>query len=307
VSPAAVTVDDLVVTYDEVRAVDQLSFEVATGSVTAVLGPNGAGKTSTIETCEGFRRPTRGTVRVLGLDPARDGRELRPRVGVMLQSGGAWPGVRALEMLRHIAALHADPLDVGALAERLGLGTCGTTPYRRLSGGQRQRLALGMAVVGRPELVFLDEPTAGLDPQARRDTWDLMRQLREAGVTVVLTTHYMEEAERLADTVHVIDAGRLVASGSPTQLTTRGAENTVRFWAAPGLDVDSLTAALPRGTTVEEPAPGSYVVRGAVDPHLLAALTAWCADNDVLTEGLAVERRTLEDVFLDLTGRELRS
>lgn len=307
VDAPAVVVDGLVVTYGDVCAVDHLSLDVAAGSITAVLGPNGAGKTTTIEACEGFRRPEFGSVRVLGRDPLRDGRWLRPRVGVMLQAGGVWSGVRALEMLKHIAALHAHPLDVDVLAERLGLQSCGRTPYRRLSGGEQQRLALAMAVVGRPELVFLDEPTAGLDPQARHDTWQLVRDLRDAGVTVVLTTHYMEEAERLADAVHVVDAGRLVASGSPSQLTARGAENTVRFWAAPGLDVHSLAGGLPAGSRVEEPTTGSYVVRGHVDPHLLAALTAWCAEHDVLTEGLAVERRTLEDVFLELTGRGLRS
>jgi ABC-2 type transport system ATP-binding protein len=167
----AVLVDGLVMTYGDVRAVDALELEVASGTVTAILGPNGAGKTTTIETCEGYRRPQRGSVRVLGLDPLRDARRLRPRVGVMLQSGGAWSGVRAGEMLRHLAAMHAHPLDVDLLMERLGLDSCGRTPYRRLSGGQRQRLGLAMAVVGRPELVFLDEPTAGLDPQARHSTW----------------------------------------------------------------------------------------------------------------------------------------
>ncbi len=303
----AVEVDDLVVDYAGVRAVDHVSFTVERGSITAVLGPNGAGKTSTIETCEGFRRPTTGRASVLGHDPVRDGRWLRPRIGVMLQGGGAWSGVRAVEMLRHVARLHAHPLDVDELAQRLGLDTCGRTPYRRLSGGQQQRLGLAMAVVGRPELVFLDEPTAGLDPQTRRETWQLVHELRDAGVTVVLTTHYMEEAERLADSVQVIDAGRLVATGSPSELTTRGAEHTVRFWASAGLDVGALAAALPDGSQVEEPAAGSYVVRGRVDPQLLAALTGWLAARDVLAEGLAVERRSLEDVFLELTGRELRS
>ena len=147
----------------------------------------------------------------------------------MLQSGGAWSGVRAMEMLRHIAALHAHPLDVDTLVERLGLDDCGRTPYRRLSGGQQQRLALAMAVVGRPELVFVDEPTAGMDPQARRDTWDLLEELRADGVTVVLTTHYMDEAERLADQVHIIDHGRLIASGSPLELTRGGTAATIRL------------------------------------------------------------------------------
>src|SRR5664279_5645651 len=208
--------------YGDTLAVDRLSLEVARGSVTAVLGPNGAGKTTTLETCEGYRRPQRGTVRVLGLDPQAQRRALLPRIGVMLQSGGAWSGVRAEEMLRHVAALHAHPLAVPMLVERLGLESCGRTPYRRLSGGQQQRLALARAVVGRPELVFVDEPTAGMDPQARHNTWELLDELRRDGVTIVLTTHYMDEAERLADQIHVIDRGRLVVSGAPFELTRGG-------------------------------------------------------------------------------------
>ncbi|MGI8985220.1 MAG: ABC transporter ATP-binding protein [Nocardioidaceae bacterium] len=302
----AVLVDGLVMTYGEVIAVDRLDLEVAEGTVTAVLGPNGAGKTTTVETCEGYRRPQAGTVRVLGLDPRRERRRLGSRVGVMLQNGGSWSGVRAAEMLRHIAALHAHPLDVSLLIERLGLGSCGRTPYRRLSGGQQQRLGLAMAVVGRPELVFLDEPTAGLDPQARHNAWDLVRELRDGGVTVVLTTHYMDEVEHLADQVHVIDHGRLVASGSPATLAARGSENTIRLRARPGLDLAALVRALPAGAHAQEVAPGSYVVSGKVDPQALATLTAWCAAEGLLPESLHVERRTLEDVFLDLTGRELR-
>jgi ABC-2 type transport system ATP-binding protein len=209
-------------TYGDVVAVDGLDLVIERGTITSVLGPNGAGKTTTLETCEGYRRPQAGTVRVLGLDPVRQRRRLLPRIGVMLQQGGAWSGVHAMEMLRHVASLHAHPLDVDALGERLGLGPCGRTPYRRLSGGQQQRLGLAMAVVGRPELVFVDEPTAGLDPQARHTTWDLLRDLRTAGVTVVLTTHYIEEAERLADSVHIIDRGRLVMSGTPAELTDDG-------------------------------------------------------------------------------------
>ena len=209
-------------TYGDVVAVDGLDLVIERGTITSVLGPNGAGKTTTLETCEGYRRPQAGSVRVLGLDPVAQRRQLLPRIGVMLQQGGAWSGVHAMEMLRHVASLHAHPLDVDALGERLGLGPCGRTPYRRLSGGQQQRLGLAMAVVGRPELVFVDEPTAGLDPQARHTTWDLLRELRTAGVTVVLTTHYIEEAERLADSVHIIDRGRLVMSGTPAELTDDG-------------------------------------------------------------------------------------
>lgn len=292
--------------YGTTTAVDGLSLDVPEGSITAVLGPNGAGKTTTVETCEGFRVPQSGSVRVLGLDPRGDAVRLRPRVGVMLQSGGAWTGSRATEMLRHMASLHAHPLDPDALADRLGLGSCGRTPYRRLSGGQQQRLSLAMAVVGRPELLFLDEPTAGLDPQARRATWELLAELRGAGVTVVLTTHFMDEAEQLSDLVHVVDAGTVIASGSPAELTAAGARGTIRFAARAGLDVVALMEALPHDTKVEEVEAGRYVLTGAIDPRLLAELTRWCADHDVLTESVLVERQSLEDRFLDLTGRTLR-
>ncbi|MGJ9412457.1 ABC transporter ATP-binding protein [Aeromicrobium sp. CF4.19] len=302
----AVEVRDLVMRYGGVTAVDGLSLDVPAGTITAILGPNGAGKTTTVETCEGFRPVQAGTVRVLGLDPRADATTLRPQVGVMLQSGGAWTGVRAGEMLRHMASLHAHPLDVDLLVERLGLGSCGRTPYRRLSGGQQQRLGLAMAVVGRPALVFLDEPTAGLDPQARRATWDLLDELRASGVTVVLTTHFMDEAEALSDLVHIVDAGRVIASGTPAQLAEAGAQGTIRFSARPGLDVGGLMQALPDGTKADEAEPGRYVVTGDVDPALLATVTAWCAAESVLAESVLVERQTLEDRFLDLTGRRLR-
>lgn len=286
---------------------DGLDLSVPQGTVTAVLGPNGAGKTTTVETCEGYRRPDAGTVRVLGLDPVSQAALLRPRIGVMLQSGGVYPGARAEEMLRHMAALHAQPLDVDSLSEALGLDSCGRTPYRRLSGGQQQRLALAMAIVGRPELVFLDEPSAGLDPQGRRATWDLVRELRGDGVTVVLTTHHMDEAEELADDVVIIDGGRVVAQGSPERLCRGGAENSLRFTGRPGLDLASLLKALPDNTAAAELVPGGYRVTGTVDPQMLATVTSWCAQNGVMPDRISVERRTLEDVFLELTGKELRS
>ncbi|MEU9604296.1 ABC transporter ATP-binding protein [Streptomyces sp. NPDC048057] len=305
-SEPAVRIQGLVKRYGSKTAVNGLDLHVPRGQVTAVLGPNGAGKTTTIETCEGYRRPDAGTVRVLGLDPVADSARLRPRVGVMLQSGGVYSGARADEMLRHVAKLHADPLDVDELVERLGLGDCGRTTYRRLSGGQQQRLSLAMAVVGRPELVFLDEPTAGLDPQARRATWQLVRELRADGVSTVLTTHFMDEAEELADDVAIIDAGRVIAQGSPDQLCRGGAENTLRFTGRPGLDVGSLLKALPDGAEASEPLPGTYRITGDVGPQMLATVTSWCAQHGVMPDGIAVERHTLEDVFLELTGRELR-
>ena len=294
-------------TYGAKTAVDGLSLTVETGSVTAILGPNGAGKTTTVETCEGYRRAQAGRVRVLGLDPVRQHAALAPRLGVMLQSGGAWNGVRAEEMLRYVASLHRNPLPVDALVERLGLETCGTTRYRRLSGGQQQRLGLAMALVGRPELVFLDEPTAGLDPQARRTTWELVEELRADGVTVVLTTHYMDEAERLASYVYVVDQGRVITSGTPQELTSAGSHNTISFQAPAGLDTAPLLSTLPPDCRVTESPSGSYRVDGLVNPQVLAAVTAWCAKLDVMPERLTVARSTLEDVFLELTGRELRS
>lgn len=306
VSQHAVEVVDLKMRYGTTTAVDGLSLSVEAGTVTAILGPNGAGKTTTIETCEGFRVPQSGSVRVLGLDPILDAKKLRPRVGVMLQSGGAWSGSRAHEMLRHMASLHAHPLDVDLLIERLGMHNYGRTPYRRLSGGQQQRLSLAMAIVGRPDVLFLDEPTAGLDPQARRATWDLISELRGHGVTTVLTTHFMDEAEALSDHVHIVDAGRLIASGTVAELAVAGADDTIRFTATPGLDVTALMAALPLDTKVTEPASGSYVVTGTIDPGLVAAITGWLAQHEVLAGTMHIKRQTLEDRFLDLTGRTLR-
>jgi ABC-2 type transport system ATP-binding protein len=302
----AVEAVGLVKRYGRTTAVDGLDLTVDRNTVTAVLGPNGAGKTTTIEACEGYRAPDAGRLRVLGLDPVADAAALRPRIGVMLQDGGVYPGVRAAEMLHHMARLHAHPLDPDTLAERLGLASCGRTPYRRLSGGQRQRLSLAMAVIGRPELVFLDEPTAGLDPQARHATWELIAELRADGVTVVLTTHHMEEAEHLADEVAIVDAGRVIAHGSPGDLCRGGAADVLRFSGRPGLDLVSLRQALPAGSEAGEPSPGNYRITGDVGPRLLATVTAWCAQHGVLADRITTQRHTLEDVFLELTGKELR-
>jgi ABC-2 type transport system ATP-binding protein len=308
VTEDAVRIDGLIKTYAGRRAVDRLSLTMARGQVFALLGPNGAGKTTTIEICEGFRTPDSGTVRVLGLDPVREGSVLRPRVGVMLQDGvGGYTAARATELLELFASYAAHPRHPAELLERVGLADAAQTPVKRLSGGQRQRLSLALALVGRPELVFLDEPTAGMDPHARRGTWALIEQLRADGVSVVLTTHFLDEAEELADVVAVIDRGRLVASGTPAELTRSGVEGQIRFRARSGLRLSSLLDALPIGTKASEESPGRYLVAGEVTPQLLATLTAWCAGQDVLAEELAVERRSLEDVFLELTGRELRA
>ena len=300
-------VSGLVMRYGEKVAVDDLDLVVERHTITAVLGPNGAGKTTTLETCEGYRKPHQGYVSVLGLDPQRQRRDLLPRIGVMLQDGGAWSGVRAMEMLGHIARLHAHPLDVDALGERLGLGDCGRTPYRRLSGGQQQRLKLAMAVVGRPELVFVDEPTAGMDPAARRTTWELLQEMRADGVTVVLTTHHMDEAERLADQIHIIDQGRMIASGTPLELT-RGGTSTIRLVVTkpfPEGSPESLREALGRRLDVRTISEVSLLITGPADSTTLATVSAWCEHNGVLPESLQLGQRNLEDVFLEITGREL--
>ncbi len=321
----ALEVRGLLKRYSGRPVVDGVDLSAERGQVTAVLGPNGAGKSTTVECCEGLRAPDGGTVRVLGLDPVRDAAQVRPRVGVMLQDGGLPSGVRALEILRHVATMYARPRDVAELVDRLGIGSFARTTVRRLSGGQRQRLALATALVGRPELVFLDEPSAGLDPQARRAVWDLVDELRTDGVAVVLTTHLMDEAQELADHVVVLDRGAVIASGTVPELLDHDGDHTLTFRAAAGLDVEALgdaLAAVPASAVsasavpasarpsspvpVHEVAPGRYTVAGAADPARVAALASWCAERGVLVTHLDIGSRTLEDVFLDLTGRSLR-
>jgi ABC-2 type transport system ATP-binding protein len=292
--------------FGSTTAVDGLDLDVQRAEVLALLGPNGAGKTTTIEMCEGFTRPDSGTIEVLGLDPIADNAQLRERIGVMLQGGGGYPAARAREMLDLVAAYSANPLDPAWLMDTLGLTESARTTYRRLSGGQQQRLALACAVVGRPELVFLDEPTAGMDAHARIVVWELIDGLRRDGVTVVLTTHQLTEAEQLADRLVIIDHGAAVAAGTPAELMGRGAENQLRFSAPPKLDLSLLISALPEDYRTVETTPGEYLVEGHIDPQVLATVTAWCARLDVLATDMRVEQRSLENVFLDLTGRELR-
>ena len=294
--------------FGSTTAVAGLDLHMPRGEVLALLGPNGAGKTTTVEICEGFQHADGGEVRVLGLDPRTRSEQLRPRIGVMPQGGGAYPGVRATEMLRLIATCAANPLNPQWLLDVLGLGSVGRTPYKRLSGGQQQRLSLACALVGRPELVFLDEPTAGMDPQARRLVWDLVKALRRDGVSVLLTTHLMDEAEALADRVVSGDRGRAVADGTTAELTApEDGQQELRFRSQPGLELDLLLAALPEHYEATEVSPGDYLVRGTIDPQVVSTVTAWCAQTGVLARELRVCQRSLEDVFLDLTGRQLRA
>jgi len=306
-SPTPVRLRGVSKRYGSTLAVSDLDLDVQRAEVLALLGPNGAGKTTTVEMCEGFVRPDAGTVEVLGLDPITDNARVRERIGVMLQGGGGYPAARAAEMLDLVAAYAARPLDPAWLLDTLGLTDAAKTTYRRLSGGQQQRLALACAIVGRPELVFLDEPTAGMDAHARLVVWELIDGLRRDGVTVVLTTHQLKEAEELADRIVIIDHGSTVAAGTPAELMRDGAEDQLRFTAPRKLDLSLLLAALPEGYRASEQAPGEYLVEGTVDPQVLATVTAWCARLNILATDLRVEQRSLEDVFLDLTGKELRS
>lgn len=300
----AVVVSRLVKRYNGRAVVNSMDLQARRGAVTAVLGPNGAGKTTTLEICEGLRTADGGSVEVLGREPGD--RSLRSRVGVMLQDSGVYGSVTPREAIRHAAALYRDSHRAGDLIEALGLSEVAAVPTRRLSGGQRQRLGVALAIVGRPELVFLDEPSAGLDPQSRRAVWDLIRRLRTAGVAVVLTTHYLEEAEQLADHVVIVDNGRTIAAGRPQDLVSNAATSALRITTDPGLDVTALQRRLPPVSTVVESTPGIYRI---TTPQLLDAITevtAWCADAGAIPTSINSEERTLEDVFLDLTGEDLR-
>jgi ABC-2 type transport system ATP-binding protein len=288
--------------YGSISAVDDLSLTVGPGEVFGVLGPNGAGKTTTVEILEGYRAPDAGTVRVLGLDPTREGADLRPRIGVMLQEGGLYPGITPREALALFATYYPSPRDPGELLERIGLLDAAGTLVRRMSGGQQQRLSLALALVGNPELVFLDEPTAGMDPRARLTTFELIEEMRARGVTVLLTTHAMDEAEQLCDRVAIVDHGRLVALGSPSELTM-GARDETWFSAKPELPLADLAAAVGvAATELREERPGEYVIGVPASPTLIADLAIWLRERDVALDELRAGRRSLEEVFLRLTS-----
>ncbi|MCU1463336.1 MAG: transporter [Acidimicrobiales bacterium] len=298
---AAVDVSELVVRYGDRVAVDRVTFSAEAGQVLALLGPNGAGKTSTVETLEGYRRPADGRTRVLGLDPQRDHAAITRRIGVMLQSGGVYPGIRVREAITLFAAFFDDPADPDALLDRVGLRARASSTWRRLSGGEQQRLSLALALVGRPQVAFLDEPTAGVDVAGRQVIRSIVRELRDDGVCVVLTTHELEEAERLADRIVIIDRGRVVAEGTPAELMASGGDaGELLFGGPPGIDVITLAAVL--GAGVVEVTPGEYRVGAPPRPALVAALTAWLAEHDLPLADLRAGRQTLEDVFLRLTS-----
>ena len=299
---AIIEVVDLVKRYDRTVAVDGVSFTVDEGEIFGILGPNGAGKTTTVECVEGLRSPDGGTIRVDGLDPRRDRAELRTRLGVQLQQSELPDRIRVGEALDLYASFYRDPADWRELLARLGLADRAKTEYRKLSGGQKQRVSIALALIGKPKIAVLDELTTGLDPQARRDTWSLVEQIRDAGVTVVLVTHFMEEAERLCDRIAVIDAGKVVAVDSPAGLVSRvDGEQRVRFRPTAPLDV-KLLEELPEVSTVEQRGP-QLVVTGT--GNLLHAVTSVLARNQIVAADLRVERAGLDDAFLRLTGRAL--
>ena len=301
----AVLVENLGKTYGVRPAVDGVSFAVCRGEVFAILGPNGAGKTTTVEILEGLRQADQGRVSVLGFDPTMEGSQLKPRIGAMLQEGGLYPAISPREALRLFGHYYANPVPAAELLARVGLEESARTPYRSLSGGQKQRLSLALALVGRPELVFLDEPTAGMDPQARRVTWEIIAGLRREEVTVLLTTHYLEEAERLADRVAILDRGRLVALGSPAALT-EGSAPVVRVRTRTDVDPQAI-AQLPSAATVREAGRCTYLVETANVPSLLIELTNWARDAGVPLLELRVGQGSLEDVFFRVTGRGFES
>ena len=296
----AVYVRGLVVRYGQFTAVDGIDVEAHRGEVVALLGRNGAGKTSTVETLEGYRRRTAGTVEVLGLDPGRrgDARALAARVGVMLQRGGVYPAMGPEEAVRLFSAYYDSPEDPASLLDRLGLAGVARTPWRRLSGGEQQRLSMALALVGRPEVVFLDEPTAGVDPQGRLAIRAEIGRLQDQGVCVVLTTHELEEAERVAGRIVIIDRGRVVAAGTLEELT--GGVAVVRFAAPTGIDVVELGAAL--SASVTEESPGRYRIDAAGTPAVIASLAGWLADRNLPLQDLRAGSERLEEAFLRVTG-----
>ncbi len=305
----AVEIDGLVKRYGDRTVLDGVSMSIAAGELVALLGPNGAGKTTTVEIVEGYRRADGGRVRVLGLDPATGGRALRARVGLMLQGGGIDPRAQPRETLVQYGRFHADPRDPDELLDLVGLRAVARTRFRRLSGGERQRLGLALALVGRPEVVILDEPTAGMDPEGRAATRAIVAGLRDQGVGILLTSHDLTDVERMADRVCILDRGRIVAAGTPGELAA-GATPRLRFRLEGTLDPAeraALTAALagahPGAVVAAEPDAGHYRVDGVVpDAGLVAALATWCATDDRLLRELRTTGGTLEDVYLELTG-----
>ena len=297
-----VEVSELTKRYDNRAVVDHVSFTVDEGEIFAILGPNGAGKTTTVEAIAGLRTPDSGRIEVFGLDPLRDRARVRELLGVQLQESRFHDRVKVREVVETFAALYRDPVDPSELIERLGLADKADTQYAQLSGGQQQRLSIAVALVGRPRAVILDELTTGLDPQARRETWELVEELRDGGTTVLLVTHFMEEAERLADRLALIDEGRLVALDTPQGLIDSvGLEQRIRFTTTEGVDDDWLHA-LVEVTDVSR-SDDEIVVTG--NERLLFSVVSALATREIVPTRFQVEQTTLDDAFVAITGRRL--
>ena len=296
---AIIDVRNLHKNYGGTVAVDDVSFTVQRGEIFGILGRNGAGKTTTVECVEGLRKPDRGTITVLGLDPQRDHAELTQRVGVQLQESRLPDQLKVAEALELYSSFYRSPADSRALLDQLGLADKARTAFAKLSGGQKQRLSIALALVGNPEVAVLDELTTGLDPQARRDTWDLIEGIRQRGVTIVLVTHFMEEAERLCDRVALIDAGRVVALDTPATLADEvQAEQRIQFRPSAPFD-DRLLTQLPDVTNVIHRGDVVVVTGNA---NALNAVTSALARNQIVARHLRVDQASLEDAFLALTG-----
>ena len=297
-----IEVSSLVKRYGDRLAVDDVSFAVEQGEIFAILGPNGAGKTTTVEMIGGLRTPDAGSISVLGLDPRHDRDQLREVIGIQLQESELPAKLRVDEAFELYSAFYRSPADTGALLEGLGLVEKRTTQYRNLSGGQKQRLSIALALVGNPKVAILDELTTGLDPQARRDTWQLIDDIRNRGVTVVLVTHFMDEAERLADRIAIIDQGHLIALDTPSGIVARVSdEQRLRFRPSAPLD-DAVLTALPEVRSVTHSGP-AVIVAGT--GNLLGAVSAALARHEIVAFDLRVDQAGLDDAFVALTGRSL--
>jgi ABC-2 type transport system ATP-binding protein len=298
----AISTRGLTKRYGDLTAVDDLTFEVGEGEVYALLGHNGAGKTTAVEILEGYRPRTAGDVTVLGEDPGTAGRGFRDRIGIVLQTSGVEHELTVAEVVDIYGCGYSRRRDVGEVVELVGLGEKLHERVRTLSGGQRRRLDLAMGIVGRPDLLFLDEPTTGFDPAARRNAWELVRELGSGGTTVLLTTHYLDEAEHLADRVGVLVSGRLVAEGTPDELIGAGAgATTVRFELPADVEAAEVLAVVPAGASVRNGRVEFTTVTPTADVN---AVTGWALERGVELAGLVVARPTLEDVFLALAGAD---
>lgn len=301
---AVIEVRDLRKRYGDRTVVDGVSFTVAEGEIFGILGPNGAGKTTTVEAIAGLRRPDGGEVRVLDLDPQRDDRALRRVLGVQLQESKLPDKLQVVEAAHLYASFYDDPADPDELLDMLGLTPHRGARFASLSGGQQQRLSIALALIGQPRVAILDELTTGLDPVARRDTWELIERVRDHGVTLILVTHFMEEAERLCDRVAVFDRGGIVALDTPAGLiAAAGDDQRLRFSPAEPIDTALLTA-LPEVTSVSRSGT-QLVIDGTAD--VVHAVTALLAQERIVAHGLRIEQRTLDDAFVALTGRRLES